>query len=295
MHRPILYALLAWGVLCGTARAVELQLSPTEDTASPTQRIESGDPEILPDGEVVAGNGRLAACWLAVPTDRYGHAVLGDGVEALEVRVRLNDGSRLRFAAGPSRVFEDRFCRLGDLDGDGADDILVVRSDADAGAAPVVLSLRGDRLVEIAAAQPLGTAYRWLNPVGIADFDGDGENEVAAVVTPHLAGALTLYERDGATLVPSIVRPGYSNHVIGARHMRQAAVVDGNGDGVPDILLPSLDRHRLHLIAVVDDGFAELASVALPQKIASDLWPLGEGAFLFEGRSGGRFRVTVTD
>ena len=56
------------------------------------------------------------------------------------------------------------------------------------------MDLVGDELKVIAESDPIGLSHRWLNPVGAADFDGDGKMEIAVVITPHIGGTLKLYE-----------------------------------------------------------------------------------------------------
>ena len=63
-----------------------------------------------------------------------------------------------------------------------------------------------------------------------ADFDGDGVPEVAAVVTPHIGGWLTLYRREGTRLSITYREPGFSNHAIGTDELRLAAMFDANAD-----------------------------------------------------------------
>jgi len=51
--------------------------------------------------------------------------------------------------------------------------------------------------------------------VGAADFTGDGQLEIAMVVTPHLAGRLDLLRFDGTTLTRIATLSGLTNHRIG--------------------------------------------------------------------------------
>ncbi len=103
------------------------------------------------------------------PTDRYPHGVLGDELEWGALILELDSGTRvLRLPA--NRVFEDTAPRLVDLEGDGAPEVVVVESDASAGARLAVYDADG-----LVAATPfIGTRFRWLAPVGAADLDGDG-------------------------------------------------------------------------------------------------------------------------
>ncbi|SLN57961.1 FG-GAP repeat protein [Oceanibacterium hippocampi] len=230
-----------------------------------------GDDEILPDGTVRAARGRLVAAWLAEPTDRYRHGVLGDAIEAGALHARLADGTVVAFRLDDGSVFEDLYPRPVDIDGDGNDELLTVRSYPDRGAALVLLGLAGSALDLIAEGPAIGQPNRWLDPVGMGDFDGDGRSELAAVLTPHIGGVLTVYRRDGARLVPRYRAEGYSSHRIGSRVLGQSAVLDVDGDGVDDIVLPDATRRAMRVVSFPEGRFRELGHVAHDAEIVSDI------------------------
>jgi len=215
-------------------------IAPTERPPVPS--------DIIPHAPVVSGARNITAAWLAGPTGRYGHGALGDAIEASALKVEMRDGRILSYRLAADSVFEDLTPRLADLDGDGSDEIIVVRSYADAGAALAVFGLRAGELAPVAESQPVGQPNRWLNPVGAGDFDGDGRTEIAVVRTPHIGGILILYRIEGERLVEIARRPGYSTHAIGSTVLGMAAVLDLDGDGADDILLP--DQTRRELLAV---------------------------------------------
>ena len=155
-----------------TMRDGILSLRPMPDYRKATPR---SHPDMLPDGIVTKGHGDITAAWLTSPTRRYDHGVLGDAVEASGLRVRNRAGRTLSFTLPKDSVFEDRRVRLADLNGDGGDELLVVRSYLTAGAALAVLRPGADGLALVAETAPIGLPHRWLNPAAVADFDGDGD------------------------------------------------------------------------------------------------------------------------
>jgi hypothetical protein len=229
----------------------------------------------LLDTKIAVGSRDIARAWLSSPTVRYAHGVLGDAVEAEAVVVELRDGSAVEFNVGPDAVIEDRIPRLVDLDGDGRDKIMVVRSGMTLGAGLILLGVEAGELVLKAEALPIGTAHRWLNPVGVADFDGDGVREAAVVVTPHIGGRLQLYEWRGKTLTPDHAAGaevgGFSNHVIGSRELGLAALADLDGYGVTDIVLPDAARGALVGVTFAGGKYRELFRLALPHPVATSL------------------------
>ncbi len=120
--------------------------------------------DIIPHAKVIEGGRNIRAAWLAGPTKRYSHGVLGDAVEASALKVELADGAIVSLELGEESVFEDLTPRIADLDGDGRDEIIVVRSYPGRGAAVAVYRLTGRALFLQAESDPIGQAFRWLNP-----------------------------------------------------------------------------------------------------------------------------------
>ena len=226
---------------------------------------------MLPDGIVSQGTVDIAEAWLIGPTKRYGHGVLGDGIEASGLSARLRDGRILSYQLSNASVFEDRSVRLADLDDDGRDELIVVRSYLDAGAALTVFGHKPgvEALRVVAETEPIGLPYRWLNPAAIADFDGDGRVEIALVVTPHIGGILKMYELRGRRLVEEWSRDGFSNHAMGSRIQAMAAVVDwGKG---PVLYLPDAHRHGIRQVYFAEDGYRVQALPGHEQPIITAL------------------------
>lgn len=247
-------------------------------------------PDALPDGVPGRGANDIALAWLAAPTDRYAHAVLGDAIEAGAVRVRTRDGRELRFVLGPDSVLEDLRARVEDVDGDDRDEVLVVRSRLDAGAALLALGVRDGRLVPIAETPPIGRAHRWLNPVGVADVDGDGRKDVLVVLTPHIGGTLVVYGFGPAGFVEKARVDGFANHVIGSRALGLSALLDVDGDGIADAVVPTADRSRLRVLSFAGGTVRELDGVALPARAAGS-FAVGERTLVVPLEDGRRARV----
>jgi hypothetical protein len=252
--------------------------------------------DMLPDGEVTGGDGWVSKAWLSGPAGRYGHGILGDAIEASAIHVVMRDGSSHDLPLMGKAVFEDLRVRLVDLNGDNKEELIVIRSDAQSGAALAAYRVSNTGIEQLAAGPPIGQPYRWLNPAGAADFDGDGAIEIAYVETPHIGGILRVYELDGAELILEQSVAGFSNHAIGSRVLDMSAVIDWNGDGIPDLALPDDSRRRMKIISLAHGEFELLATIPHPASIstaimASDLD--GDGApELIYGLSDGSLIVT---
>lgn len=238
----------------------------------------------LPDGRVAIGTRDIARAWLAEPTARYDHGVLGDAVEAASLAIEQTDGTIQTVRLKGDAVFEDLEPRLADLDGDGRDEVIVVKSYLARGASLAVVALRKGRDMSryeiVAETPPLGSANRWLNPAAIGDFNGDGKTDIALVRQPHVVGELELWTFADGRLRKTSTLSGVSNHIIGSRALRMSAAADFDGDGIMDIALPSLDRSRLRIVSFAPHSGApqsftsmprDIASVALPAKAVTDV------------------------
>lgn len=201
----------------------------------------------LPDG-VIATSASGDRAWLAAPTKRYRHGVLGDGIEAGALVYETVYGQRRTLMLSEDAVFEDRYPRFADMDGDGDQEILVVKAYENAGGALVLIDPDRNPLAITAEADAIGTPNRWLNPVGMGDVDGDGRTEVLVVITPHIGGTLTAYEWRGDRLVKDHAIYGFSNHAIGARELALSAVKDLDGDGIAEAIVPSASRRVMTIV-----------------------------------------------
>jgi hypothetical protein len=170
---------------------------------------------------------------------RYGHAVLGDGIEATRVlwleRHALTAMAALTLPA--PHVFEDRMLRpIAFRDGRA---LLTVRAGPQ-GAQLVLLAPAGIErpLVIVAAGPPIGTTHRWMAPVG-----GD---DLLAVHMPHIAGRLHRYRIEGDRLFPEHLVDGVSNHALGSRDLDTSVHLG-------DVLaLPTLERRGVAFVAMRD-------------------------------------------
>lgn len=255
--------------------------------AAPAMALACG--KTLPDLRMARGGKNIAEAWLADPTARYRHFVLGSDFEAATICARLGDGRTLKLTLPETSVFEDRQPRLADLDGDGLDEIVIVRSTVGQGAALVVAGVVSGEIKIIAETPPTGARNTWINPAGIADFDGDGGLDVAYVQMPHVLGRLRLWTLKGGKLVQIASMEDTSNHVAGSPNIGLSAVADFDGDGIADLAIPSLDRRVLRFIAF-NGSVREIGRRPLEAPAAADfsLERAGGKTIVVVGLGGGR-------
>lgn len=205
--------------------ATVLAFGPGLASAESASCIESNASEAdFPNSLVVNVNGEsegLVAAWYDGATTRYRHGVLGDEIEAGELHVITNrNGEQCaqRLVLSNEEVFEDLAPRLVDMDGDGEMDVVAVVSHRSLGARLGVFGHEnGNDLLKLKAATPnIGTAYRWLAPIGTGDFDEDGLMDVAFIDRPHLAQVLRVFSYHPENgLTETAAKPGFTNHRIG--------------------------------------------------------------------------------
>jgi len=163
----------------------------------------------------------------AGPTRAYDHGILGDKVEYTKLILRAG-GQRIVINAGQGFVFEDLAPRLADLNGDGRFEVIVVRTDLQRGASLAIYGVEG----LITQTPAIGQRYRWLAPVGVGDFDGNGRVEIAYVETPHLGKVLKIYHYFNRELVLAASMQGFSNHQIGEDFISGGVRNCGLGDEI---------------------------------------------------------------
>ena len=296
LRRKIARGCVAAAVLCGLAFAtpslaqVRMVIIPAGEPD--TARTESSY-DALPDTHIGHGTHDIAEAWLAEPTTRYPHGILGDYVEAGSLKVRLRDQRVLTYRLPEDSVFEDLNPRVVDLDGDGRDEVLLVRSRQSLGASLMMLGVRGDALVALAETVPLGVRFAWLNPIGVADVDGDGRPEILVVQRPHSSGTLVVFHFRSGAFVETQRLAGVSNHRIGQRQIRLHALLDVNGDGLPELLVPSGDRTAIRVLSFSHDHVPlEFARVELPSPASGDFEVVDARAVIVPLEDGRRARLS---
>jgi hypothetical protein len=205
------------------------------------------DVNAIPDGRLLSdGEGHLLL--LTEPSEVYGHAVLGDGLEAKAITfVDLSgaDPQVRSFPVPAGQVVEGLAPIWADLDGDGVSEILVTLSDAREGARLSLFSAEGEL---IASGEPIGSGYRWRHQIAAAPIGPNGELEIIDVLTPHIGGVVEFFQLHGGNLVKVAEVPGYTSHVIGSRNLDMALAADVDADGQVEVLLPNQGRDALGAI-----------------------------------------------
>lgn len=259
--RAIVCALLAWtaanafGQAIGVVTGREAERACSGALADPPAARADGS--LLPDSRAAQGSRDIGRAWIGSPTRRYGHAALGSDLHGASLHARRADsGQEVVLQLPADSVIEDRLPRLVDLDGDGRDELVVVHAHRERGAELVVHALAADgaRWTERARGPAMG-AMRWLNPVGMADFDADGTQELVAVATPHIGGVLQLlrYAPPRLDVVASL--PGVSNHRMGSREQRLSAILRAPGRA-PRVVVPDRSFRQLRLLGWrAEDGW----------------------------------------
>ena len=198
---------------------------------------------------------RIADADFAAPVERYGHFALGRPHEYARVTATTDGGRRLFFELPENEVFEDLAPRIVRLVATEPEEILAIVSNRDSGSRLMMLRLRAGRLEISAQSPPIGTPMRWLNPVGVADLDGDGRAEIAAVITPHIGGTLKVYRRQGGALVEISALDGFSNHVYSTQEL--ALSLPFLIAGKTRLLVPDSTRLQLRIVGLENGRLVE--------------------------------------
>ena len=281
-------------VRVGADREVTSDSSPAggED---PRRTVDGLNP--LPDGQFSEGatGSDIRFAWYGGPTGRYAHGVLGDRIEAGALVVDGGAGSPRTVRLPETDVFEDLTPRVVDLDGDGVNEIVTIRSSVSEGGSIAVYQLRGDGLELLGRTPSIGQPNRWMNVAAIEDFDGDGVLDLAIVETPHIGGILKLWSggemlQGRATLLAR--QSGVSNHAIGSRELDLSEPVRRDGELL--LAIPDVGRDRLRLLQYtpLNGGmWLDRGSLDLTGRVATAIVPFAGGVAV--GLEDGRL-MTVT-
>ncbi|HKZ08306.1 MAG TPA: VCBS repeat-containing protein [Methylomirabilota bacterium] len=252
-------------VLIASLPSVPRIVSRVEARALADARITLGD---------LDGDGLPDAVVLSDPTDRFGHGILGDRVEAAGVTVIgvTPFGLSLRgrhTVAGAA--YEDLVPVLAPISEGGRPAVLLARSAGEPGTVVAALVWRDGSLVPLAESPAPSPGNDWVHVIGTANLGGDGAPEVVAVRLPHSGGVLIALRRRGAALAVVAQAPGFGSHAAGSRNQDQALVADFDGNGRPEVVLPRQSRVALAALELDGSRWVERWSVTLRGPIESNL------------------------
>jgi hypothetical protein len=212
-----------------------------------------------------AGAEQITSARYSEPVTRYGHFALGRPHEYAQLIATIDTGDTLRLALPADEVFEDLAPRLVNLNDQAPTQLLVIISSVRSGARLGLVGVAAGQLAIVAQSAPIGTPNRWMNPVGVADLDGDGEAEIAAVITPHIGGVLTVYRRDRERLVAIDSMTGFSNHVYGSAELGLSMPAQIGGQ--MHLLVPDVQRTAVRAIRLTDEGLVETQRCRLGEPV----------------------------
>lgn len=201
----------------------------------------------LPDGRIAINSDQTqAALYFGATNERYVHAIMGDDLEGralMVIDLADNTISRTVELEG-DEVFESLMPIWADVDEDGTEDLITTVSAGGEGAQIRVYGANDGSL--LASGPAIGSSNRWRHQLAWGAFGPNGENELVEVLTPHIGGVVGFYQYDGVDRLEIVARrSGFTSHVIGSRNLDMAVAGDFNGDGLPEIVLPSQDRTRI--------------------------------------------------
>ena len=210
----VIFSLL---VLWGCHQEKENAKNPDIRTQTILNQLVS-DYKLLPEGAISRSTDSAVFAQYAMPTEKYGHGILGDKIEA-EQLVVVVDGVFYEHKLPDEYVFEDISPRLYDVDGDGELEFITIRTHISRGGGIAIYKIVGEQLVEFAHLAEIGSRHRWLNIVAIADLDHDKIMELVWIETPHIGGILKVAKIEAGSLKVLAEKAQYSNHSIGERNL----------------------------------------------------------------------------
>ncbi len=218
--------------------------------------------EQLPEKQIAQDLNRNTYAQYAIPTEIYGHGVLGDKIEAQQLVVVV-DGAFYQHTLPNDYVFEDIRPRLYDVDGDSELEFITIRANIFQGAGIAIYKIIDEKLVEYAYVPEIGTPNRWLNIVTIADLDNDGLVEIVWIETPHIGGILKVAKINSGALQVLAQKAQYSNHGIGERNLC-LSVLTSQSNTKP-FYVPSQSRDKIVGFTFSNNEFFDFEEI--PQAI----------------------------
>jgi hypothetical protein len=221
---------------------------------------------VLMSPHLAAAPDAIVSANYANPVTRYGHFAAGPPHEYSRIEAKTAQGQVLAHELPADEVFEDIVPRQVRLSAGAPTSLLAIVSHREQGSALALLGIEGGKLEIVARSKAIGSPFRWLNPVAVLDLDGDGEAEIAAVITPHIGGTLKIYRRYGRRLQEVAALGGFSNHAYGSAELGLSTA--RNVGPRPQLLVPDASRTALRIIEFRGGNLLEVGRCQLPAPVA---------------------------
>jgi hypothetical protein len=256
----------------------------------------------LLDARPVVSSDGLIAVYVNATDQRYVHGIMGDDIEGASLAILAVRDDQLievtRVDLTGEDIYEGLSPMWADINQDGRDDLFTTVSNGATGARIRAYLLVGEdenvRVVSEVDSLPIGQGNRWRHQLAWGQFAPDGGYALVDVLTPHIGGVVEFFVYTGTSLEIVAQRAGYTSHIINSRNLDMVVAGDFDGDGTPEIVVPTQDRTALAGIALTTEGAVEAWTVPLDGQVISNLsavnLPDGRLA-LAAGRSDGVVRV----
>lgn len=244
---------------------------------------------------VVSDDGRIAV-YANATNQRYVHGIMGDDIEgaSLVILEIVDDALEIigQIDLEGDAVYEGLSPLWADVNQDAVQDLITTVSDSRSGSR-IRAYLFTDNGTVTVEGQAIGQANRWQHQLAWGAFGVNGEMQLVDVLTPHIGGVVRFYEFTGTELSIVSQLRGYTSHVIGSRNLDMAVAGDFDGDGQPEIVLPSQDRSRIAGIANTGNGAQVVWELPLDGTLVTNLAAVNteNGLVLAAGRSDGTVRL----
>lgn len=252
---------------------------------------------LQPDAQITVSATDQIAVYAEATDQRYVHGIMGDNLEGAALVVLQLTDNLLEIVARVDlpgeAIYEGLAPMWADVNQDGIEDLITTISDSRNGSRIRVYLFDGEQITGSVDGPAIGTGFRWQHQLAWGAFGPNGEMELVEVRTPHIGGIVRFYQFTGDAMQIVAELPGYTSHLIGSRNLDMAVAGDYNGDGQPEIVLPSQDRTRIAGIQHTVEGAQVVWELPLEGRLSTNLSAVNtpNGLALGAGTEDGRLRV----